>query len=858
MKVSLQKDLSAALTALKGRSRFYAQGHLPAEGFEIRVGQSAPLRFPLKSPQFKAIKSLATRAPYGRGAQTLVDTNVRRVWQVTPEQVVIRGIEPTIKTIISEMRREMAVQTQVEAQFYKVLIYEEGDFFVEHRDSEKQDGMFGTLIISLPSSFSGGRLKIRHGEEAQSFELSSRSELSWVAFYADCLHEIEPIESGHRVALVYNLIRAGKRGSQNEAAEVASQPSLERVFEDWRGEKSSARLAILLDHHYSNASLSLEALKGEDQSTVRELTQIAQKLNLGAALGILSRKEEGYGYGEEFYSGSRYGGSRYWDDEDEDNDDYEDDVDEGDFTIEEVTDFQTSVNNLIPLTAGEIQASEVELAADEFFPAEIFETLEPDKMSFEEATGNEGGSFERSYRRACLLLWPLEKASEMVLAASPEALLQFILKLRPKSGQSPAEFNHYRLALFERLIEQIKQRSKSYDHQRKLIDSLDWPGLTEALRSTDNPALSLECATACDALLPHWPENALRSLAHLISQASFDPLITLLHGLSSRLGYYKPLHALYAELLDCAPKSVALKILGFYEKLIRESFKAPENSVLSSWTKSRMEEALRHIPIHSILRLCETERRLALLRFLSGSGFYLLEFAEFLSKSSDFSDLDSRDSIVYDWTLARLDEDLSRALDAPKTFARSTGVMKESAGYLCKLFMDFMKSETESRLRVAASEKDRKRLLSDISSAGVIDVRSELERSTRPFALIFVKTSETYTQALARRAALQKVREELSAKARRLDRQKGRGGEATEEAVAKSGEKSRSRQDAESPARKSALPELGEVLSLQQLLSFGLTAKGVQRWLASGIVSEVEDGYKLSDVAVQTIRAISQ
>ncbi len=28
----------------------------------------------------------------------------------------------------------------------------------------------------------------------------------WTAFYADCLHELCPITSGHRVALVYHLV----------------------------------------------------------------------------------------------------------------------------------------------------------------------------------------------------------------------------------------------------------------------------------------------------------------------------------------------------------------------------------------------------------------------------------------------------------------------------------------------------------------------------------------------------------------------------------------------------------------------------------------------------------------------------
>lgn len=33
--------------------------------------------------------------------------------------------------------------------------YEEGGFFQEHRDTEKENGMFATLVIILPSEFEG-------------------------------------------------------------------------------------------------------------------------------------------------------------------------------------------------------------------------------------------------------------------------------------------------------------------------------------------------------------------------------------------------------------------------------------------------------------------------------------------------------------------------------------------------------------------------------------------------------------------------------------------------------------------------------------------------------------------------------
>ena len=72
----------------------------------------------------------------------------------------------------------------VVAELYKLLIYDEGSFFVSHRDTEKSAGMFATLIIALPSLHSGGELSVRHRERGVQLDLRGAdfSELAWAAF----------------------------------------------------------------------------------------------------------------------------------------------------------------------------------------------------------------------------------------------------------------------------------------------------------------------------------------------------------------------------------------------------------------------------------------------------------------------------------------------------------------------------------------------------------------------------------------------------------------------------------------------------------------------------------------------------
>jgi hypothetical protein len=97
----------------------------------------------------------------------------------------------------------------ISAEFYKLLIYEEGGFFLPHRDTEKTHGMFGTLTIVLPSLHCGGELIIRHAGREVTVDLSNEetSELTFAAFYADCEHAIKPITQGSRVCLTYNLLQ---------------------------------------------------------------------------------------------------------------------------------------------------------------------------------------------------------------------------------------------------------------------------------------------------------------------------------------------------------------------------------------------------------------------------------------------------------------------------------------------------------------------------------------------------------------------------------------------------------------------------------------------------------------------------
>lgn len=86
-----------------------------------------------------------------------------------------------------------------------MLVYGKGQFFRPHQDSEKGDVTVGTLVVSLPSARTGGELVIDHAGESIAYR-ASKEELTFVAFYGDCRHQVTPVRSGYRVTHTFYLL----------------------------------------------------------------------------------------------------------------------------------------------------------------------------------------------------------------------------------------------------------------------------------------------------------------------------------------------------------------------------------------------------------------------------------------------------------------------------------------------------------------------------------------------------------------------------------------------------------------------------------------------------------------------------
>lgn len=418
---SINDALAAVLQTVQTPGDFFAAGECALHVPLIEVEGIGQIALPLLPAQAAQLIAAAERAPYGRGADTLVDTSVRRTWQISADRVRIRGRHwpSMLDGIVERAAAGLGAGTGVEAELYKLLVYDKGSFFLEHRDTEKSPGMFGTLIVALPSLHTGGELVIRHREREARLDLrcADVSEVAWTAFYADCVHEVLPIDSGCRLVLVYNLRRKGRGRLPRPPSYDKETDALGRLLCRWCEEREQPdedrplKLVYPLAHAYTPAELSFAALKGADAAAATVLTAAAGDAACDLHVALLRIEESG---AAEYngYSGPRWR-SRYHDDDEEDGDDESDD----EFRVAEVFDRSLTLSDWRRPDGGVATLGALPFSEGEVCPPDALADMEPDEQHFHEATGNEGASFERSYQRAALVLWPHAQRLRLIARA---------------------------------------------------------------------------------------------------------------------------------------------------------------------------------------------------------------------------------------------------------------------------------------------------------------------------------------------------------------------------------------------------------------------------------------------------------
>jgi len=400
----LATELASLLRTVRRPGDFFAAGTAELLAPSLAIEGVGPIALPLLPEQAERIVGVAEAAPYGRGEETVVDPAVRRCWQVGPDRVRLGGRHwaRTLDRIVAQAAEGLGISDPVTAEFHKLLVYDPGSFFVGHRDTEKAPGMFATLVVVLPSSFEGGDLLVCHrGREARlALRPEDPAEAAFAAFYADCVHEVLPVTEGHRLTLAYNLVRVGKGRPPKPPDYEEQQASIAALLRGWRDGRPQPdddvpeKLVYLLHHAYTPAELGFAALKGADAAAAGVLAAAATQARCDLHLALLTVEEHGAAEHADSYGSPR---GRWGQEEDA-------------FEAGEVYDRSVTLSEWRKPDGGETMLGPIPVDEEqELSPPDACDDLTPDEEHFHEATGNEGASFERTYKRAALVLWPSER-----------------------------------------------------------------------------------------------------------------------------------------------------------------------------------------------------------------------------------------------------------------------------------------------------------------------------------------------------------------------------------------------------------------------------------------------------------------
>ena len=401
--------LEKLLRSIDRPGDFCAHGRLFTPMPRLEIDGAGMLSFPVPEAQARALIAAAEPAPYGKGPETLVDASVRDCRQIGAASIRLAGgaWPETFARILDAAASGLGCAgDRLDAQLYKLLVYERGGFFAAHRDTEKAHGMVATLTISLPVAGSGGELVVRHHgrEVVVDMNVEEPSELAFAAFYADCTHEVRPVVAGHRLSLVFNLcLRPGDKSSPRKPPDFSEQiDAIARRLVAWRDDEFAAeKLVWLLDHEYSEAGLSFDTLKNADAARTQALAAAAERAECELHAAILHIEE----HGDAMYRGD-YVDSWGWN---------EGNVDA--MEIGELFDSHHRLDGWASRDGARPQLGELKLEDGELLPRGALDHAVPDEQRLHEATGNEGVSLERAYRHAALVLWPRSRTLAILAGA---------------------------------------------------------------------------------------------------------------------------------------------------------------------------------------------------------------------------------------------------------------------------------------------------------------------------------------------------------------------------------------------------------------------------------------------------------
>lgn len=283
--------LRAALDALE--DPLAVVGTLPASS-ELAIVLADGSRLSARASDFvERLLAFAEPAPFGDGKATRLDPAVRLAQRIrASEDLRIEGLD--LRALLPEIEAGLSPTERLTARLLDVHIYPAGGHFARHKDTPRDEGMVGTLVVWLPVAHRGGALLLSDGTRKLSITADPHAP-RWAAFAGDVDHQVEVVEEGHRVTLAFTLALAGlSREVDAPTREERCGPVIAAVRERLADEAflpEGGVLALGCARHVivreGKTKLDARSLRGVDRELFVALEKAGHAVSVGAGLALL-------------------------------------------------------------------------------------------------------------------------------------------------------------------------------------------------------------------------------------------------------------------------------------------------------------------------------------------------------------------------------------------------------------------------------------------------------------------------------------------------------------------------------------------------------------------------------------------
>ena len=341
---------------------------------------------PLSERDAKSIISTSRAAPHN---------SKRKTCEVEANQIDIRNPRwsKVVQYAVSKSVEQLGVlggESSVRADLHKMVIYEGSGPPSTGHDRDSVSGIFGTLVIVLPSEHEGGGVVVRIGNQERNLSITEPREFSYsyMAWYADADHSVGPVSSGYRLVLSYNLIHHTGNIAAARPSSVLndSRAAIDGALNAWKtrlddDDDTIDILVHLFECEYPSGKFGLQTLEGSDQVQSLRLNEACREHGFTTFLGQLEHTKCRNGYEDE-------------DDQDQD----------------------WKLVKLITLE-GVCIAENSEVEQDNIIQDQPFKNESPDDEQCDDCY-EEGAPMTEIYRRSCVVIVPSDRLDAFLRKAS--------------------------------------------------------------------------------------------------------------------------------------------------------------------------------------------------------------------------------------------------------------------------------------------------------------------------------------------------------------------------------------------------------------------------------------------------------